>query len=117
MYLWNETIAKRGSIEIASCLIHYFDHFLQDEVKTLKMFSDNCGGQNKNINIVLTCLKQIHEGRFNYIEHNFMEPGHSYLPCDRDFGHIELKIRGLEVYSHPHYSDLIKDTRRTMPLL
>ena len=92
-YLWNETQAKRGSIEISNCLQHYLLNYVDTNVKYLKIFSDNCGGQNKNINVALTCLKQIHTDRFSKIEHFFMEPGHSYLPCDRDFGHIEKKTK------------------------
>ena len=49
MYVWDETTAKRGSIEIASCLK---DWISMDQVKgsfsKLVVFSDNCGGQNKN---------------------------------------------------------------------
>ena len=117
MYTWNETVGKRGSAEVASCLLHYFEHFLDDNVKTLKMFSDNCSGQNKNINVVLACLQKIHEERFIKIEHNFMEPGHSYLPCDRDFGHIQQKLRGVEVFSQTNYTDIIKSCRRTKPFI
>jgi len=53
------------------------------------LFSDNCAGQNKNINVVLSLLRHIHEKRFFNITHNFLVPGHSYLPCDRQFGNIE----------------------------
>ena len=115
MYLWNETQGKRGSAEIARCLQHYISNYLDLNVKYLKLFSDNCPGQNKNINMVLACLQQIHEGRFNKIEHFFMIPGHSYLPCDRDFGHIEKKIKEVEVFSQPNYATIIEASRRTNP--
>ena len=95
MYIWDETVGKRGSSEIASCLMHY----ITPQVDTLHIFSDNCSGQNKNINMVLTCLRNIHSGRFKKIEHSFMVPGHSYLPCDRDFGNIELYLKKREVYT------------------
>ena len=115
MYLWNEADGKRGSAEITSCVMHYINNSVDINIKTLKMFSDNCGGQNKNINMVLTCLRKIHEGRFDKIEHFFMVPGHSYLPCDRDFGNIESKVRGIEVFSQPNYADIIKACRKTRP--
>ena len=115
MYLWNEADGKRGSAEITSCVLHYINNSVDINIKTLKMFSDNCGGQNKNINMVLTCLRKIHEGRFDKIEHFFMVPGHSYLPCDRDFGNIESKVRGIEVFSQPNYADIIKACRKTRP--
>ena len=68
MYLWNETQGRRGSAEISSCLRHYLTHTLNVNVKILKLFSDNCPGQNKNINLVLTSLRYIHDGRFNKID-------------------------------------------------
>ena len=115
MYLWNETQGKRGSAEIIACVKHFITHYVDRQVTTLKLFSDNCPGQNKNINMVLACVKLIHEGRFHTIEHFFMVPGHSYLPCDRNFGHIERKVRGVEVFSQPNYVDIIKASRTTRP--
>ena len=56
MYLWDESIDKRGSVEICNCLMHYIDSNILPGVKTLHIFSDNCSGQNKNLNMVLTCL-------------------------------------------------------------
>ena len=52
MYCWDETVAKRGSNEVTSCLLHYFNNFLPDEVKTLFLYSDGCGGQNKNYTVI-----------------------------------------------------------------
>jgi hypothetical protein len=115
MYLWNETTAKRGSIEICNCLMNYIEKQTPANRKTLILFSDNCGGQNKNINLVLSCLRKIHEGRFEEINHYFMVPGHSYLPCDRNFGHIEKKLRGVDVFSEDHYAKLILEARTTRP--
>lgn len=115
MYLWNETEGKRGSCEIASCLMDYIDTKLPDTVTRLMLFSDNCGGQNKNINLALTLLRYIHAGRFTNIEHTFMEPGHSYLPCDRDFGIIEKHLRVLEVYTPDLYEQNIKACKTKKP--
>lgn len=115
MYMWNEAGGKRGSAEIASCVMHYVDGNIDSSVNKLIIFSDNCGGQNKNINVVLACLQKIHQGRFTTIEHIFMIPGHSYLPCDRDFGNIEKKIKHVEVYSQDHYATLIRSARTTRP--
>ncbi|KAK4317768.1 hypothetical protein Pmani_011166 [Petrolisthes manimaculis] len=44
LYVWNETIAKRGSSEIGSCLLHYIEHHVPSICKKLVIFSDNCGG-------------------------------------------------------------------------
>ena len=52
MYCWDETTAKRGSNEVASCLLHYIQNMLPAGIETLYLFSDGCGGQNKNYTIV-----------------------------------------------------------------
>lgn len=51
MYMWPENVAHRGSDEIASIL---FKHFKENEpiAEKLIVFTDNCGGQNKNWTLV-----------------------------------------------------------------
>ncbi|GFR67143.1 hypothetical protein ElyMa_000245600 [Elysia marginata] len=47
--LWNETTAKRGSNEIASCVMTYLDNLNnKGSFKTVRLLSDSCGGQNRN---------------------------------------------------------------------
>lgn len=48
MYMWTENIAKRGSYEIASCVLKYLKDNPPKLNKHLIVFTDNCGGQNKN---------------------------------------------------------------------
>ena len=69
MYLWDESIAKRGSVEIASCMLHYIENEIKPEVTKLVVFSDNCGGQNKNWTLMCMYLRQIHANRFTRVEH------------------------------------------------
>ena len=114
-YVWNETVAKRGSNEVCSCIDHYVNTYISRYVKRLVIFSDNCSGQNKNINIVLMYLRLVHSNRFTQIEHYFMEPGHSYLPNDRDFGNFELFLKGKEVYTTENYVSLMRKCRSNNP--
>ena len=92
MYVWDEVTARRGSIEITSALCHWIEENQKDETHLI-LFSDNCAGQNKNLNMVLSNLRMIHQGKFFRIEHYFLVPGHSYMPCDQKFGNIELALR------------------------
>lgn len=57
----------------------------------LILFSDACGGQNRNINIACFWLYIVSNPDFSYtvVDHKSMLSGHSYLPNDRDFGSIE----------------------------
>ena len=47
-YCWDETIAKRGSNEIASFLLDFISLRAGQGFKKLNMYADNCTGQNKN---------------------------------------------------------------------
>ena len=113
-YVWNETIAKRGSSDIGSCLMHFIEHHIPSSFRKLVLFSDNCCGQNKNLNLCLLFLRFIHSGRFDYIKHFFLVPGHSYMPCDRDFGRLQQFVHGHEVFTTPHYVEFMKEARVEM---
>lgn len=54
-YLWDESQATRGPDEIASSLMDYFEQHAPDRPKAI-MYSDQCGGQNKNIKIVAAMI-------------------------------------------------------------
>ena len=56
-YLWDETMALKGSNEINSCLLKWFKSFCMENFTRLRIFADNCAGQNKNIFMVLNCLR------------------------------------------------------------
>lgn len=96
MYVWNETIASRGSQEIASCLNkHFFEHVPIDTRKII-LLSDTCSGQNRNIKMALM-LKNFmsiwKHTELKSIEQHFFVIGHGYNSCDRSFGTIELQKR------------------------
>ncbi|XP_066987766.1 uncharacterized protein [Macrobrachium rosenbergii] len=111
MFVWDEVTGKRGSNDIASCLLKYLDlHHDADEQTQLFLLSDNCSGQNKNVNVSLLLLKLIHDKKFFNIQHHFLVPGHSYMPCDRHFGNIEQKLRKYAtIETRDDYIRLIKD--------
>lgn len=56
MYLWNETIASRGSQEIASCLAVNITSQANNK-KHLIAYSDTCTGQNRSKKLALTWMK------------------------------------------------------------
>ena len=89
MHTWHEGIASRGSNEIVSCLLkHLKENVTNTEAENLVLYSDSCGGQNRNIYMVCSLLYIVSSADFPFtqIDHKFMVPGHSYLPNDRDFG-------------------------------
>jgi len=53
MFMWPETTAGHRSSEIASCVLQYFKNAASvntQSARRLIVYSDNCSGQNKNIN-------------------------------------------------------------------
>lgn len=93
-YCYHEGVAKKGSNEVASFILHFINTFLDDEVEELIIFSDSCGGQNKNytlfrlINFVVA--HQIHG--LKKVSMTFPVRGHSYLECDKNVGLFNLKL-------------------------
>lgn len=56
-YMWNESEGKRGSNEIGTSIHKYLEKFKGREVV---MFSDTCGGQNRNQFTFAYCTKPQH---------------------------------------------------------
>ena len=51
--------------------------------------------ENRNIKVALTWMKiaQSSNNNIETVDHKFLVSGHSFLPNDRDFGLIEMKIK------------------------
>ena len=73
----DETTAKRGAIEIISCIDKFINEFVAADIKELIIFSDNCSGQNKNYALMTYYMSLIHSGRFNEIAHIYFQVGHT----------------------------------------
>lgn len=88
-YIWNETIAKRGANDIASCVFHYLEN-LPSNITHVIMYSDNCAGQNKNSFFMAMCLAFLEQNSsIQTIDHKFMISRHTRMECDSDHGRIE----------------------------
>lgn len=97
---------------MSSCYLHK----LPPEVTSLRLYSDGCGGQNKNSNVMRYLFSLVYTGRFRYIRHTFPVRGHSFLPNDRDFGRTEVKKRQNErIYTPSQWVDVIKQARQRKP--
>ena len=115
MMLWPETVAGRGSEEIASCLLKYFNT-VNSPAKKMVLYSDNCCRQNKNYTVMSLWRYLIRTGKFDEIIHIFPISGHTMLPCDRDFGQIEKVLRKHEhIYTPEEYGKLIARARHVNP--
>lgn len=116
MYVWHEAIASRGPQEIGSCLKHYIENYVK--TSKLVMYSDQCGGQNRNIKLSLICNYVIQNKISNVkqIDHKFLVSGHSYLACDRDFGVIEKNKKNYnDIYIPGDWVKVISSSRKHNP--
>ena len=112
MFMWPETTAGRGSSEIASCILQYFKNDASVNARRLIVYSDNCSGQNKNFNMLSLWQYLIAQGKFTEVTHKFPVSGHTMMPCYRDFGDIERKMRKRRcIYAPSEYVELVKECR------
>lgn len=97
-FMYNESVAKIGQNEVISFLYYYFKNILSQNIKKVFLFSDNCSSQNKNKTLFQFLSAVVNSPMFpiKSITHRYPEPGHSFLPCDRCFGHIEKARRKVE---------------------
>ena len=93
MYLYAEHFAAKGPNEVISCLDNYISG-LPLTTKKIIIFMDNCFSQNKN-RYIFAYLQSIVHKSVSLEEAYVMYPlpGHSRMPCDRDFGRIEKRRR------------------------
>ena len=114
-YLWTELDGCKGSDEIGTCLLKYF-RSLPTSISKVDMFSDNCGGQNKNIQIVAVCLYAVNSiDHLNEIQHTFLETGHTHLECDSMHSAIEHAKKHVKVHSIDQWEGILTMARRKKP--
>lgn len=117
LYTWVESESGQGPNEICSALLNFLEqldeHIKKEEnlPKILNLFSDSCYAQNKNQFIIATLLYYINciPKIFDKINHVFPVRGHSYMPPDQVFGHIEKCLCKKEIIVSPiEYHDTFK---------
>lgn len=112
MYTWDESTASRGSSEVASCLLKFIKQ-LPRCTKRIVAFSDSCGGQNKNKNILKFWMYISKFTDIEIIDHKFLEPGHTYMECDEDFALIEKHKRHVPyIFIPDDWTRAIKETSK-----
>lgn len=116
MYTWDESIACRGSSEVASCLLKFVQQ-LPKSTKNIIAFSDSCGGQNKNKNVLKFWMYVVQNFDIQSVDHKFLEPGHTYMECDEDFALIEKHKRHVQyVYVPTEWNKAIKESCKKFSL-
>ncbi|CAH2010321.1 unnamed protein product [Acanthoscelides obtectus] len=103
-------------VEVCTFLKNYIETHIPGNVTELHIFSDGCPGQNRNNTIVRFFLALQATKRFKKIYHYFPVRGHSFLPCDRDFGTLKKLVRRSDrVYLPEEYQEMIVSCRKNNP--
>ncbi|XP_069676001.1 uncharacterized protein [Periplaneta americana] len=99
-YVWTENEYAKGSNQIASAVHHRLSHTNMDCFTSVRIFSDGCGGQNKNttmLGMVIHWFLSEAPENIKKIEIWFPIVGHSFIPPDRVFGNLERQFQSLSV--------------------
>ena len=115
--MWNESIASRGSHKVGSCILKHLKE-IKTDATNLILYSDTCGGQNRNIYLVCLWLHIISSDEYSAtkIDNKFMISGHSFLPNDRDFGHIEQSRKKMQqIYIPKDWEQVVVQARHKNP--
>lgn len=109
-YLYHEGEAYKGPNEVCSFLLMYLENIkkVEPNIKEVRLFCDNCSGQNKNNVVIRFCQALVDTGMFKKVEIFYPIRGHSFLDNDRDFGVFKRKLAKVDrIYSIREYMELI----------
>ncbi|KAK3911669.1 LysM and putative peptidoglycan-binding domain-containing protein 2 [Frankliniella fusca] len=96
-YLWDESEAKRGANEIATCVLLFIKKKVSEGITDFFIWSDNCSGQNKNK--YLFAAYTWAAAQYNItINHRYMERGHTMNEADSMHATIERAARYEQIF-------------------
>ena len=116
-FLWNETIAGRGSNEIASCVYHFIKEHAGKGTKSFIFYSDNCFSQNKNRNYITMLWYSLKKFNLSSIEHKYLEKGHTFNENDSIHAAIENVSRNIVIYTTAQWATAIQTARSKKPYI
>nr|CAH7738552.1 unnamed protein product [Callosobruchus chinensis] len=87
--MWDESVSGRGANEMASKLLKWAAT-INENVREITVWSDNCPSQNRNIVMVMAYFWIIHKHpHIEIINHKFLLRGHTHMEVDSDHSLIE----------------------------
>jgi len=113
-YCWMETEGKRGSNEVGTCLYRWLSS-LPTTVEEAVLYSDTCGGQNRNQFIAALLLYAVHTTGLSVIQQKFLERGHTSMEVDSMHSAIECAKKFTPVYSALDWHCVFRAARRRHP--
>ncbi|KAH9154259.1 hypothetical protein AeRB84_003609 [Aphanomyces euteiches] len=110
-FVYSEKIGGKGSNEVISMLKKYFHkNSILDGNKSLALYANNCGGQNKNNYVIKFLLMATFTGRFSQLDYNFFVKGHTKNACDRGFGHTRKKFLKTDCWTFDQVVEVVQSS-------
>lgn len=72
------------------------------------LYSDGCGGQNKNLTIIGLYSELHHNGIYDVIHHKFLARGHTFMRNDKDFMQIEKRKPSTTVHIPEDWCQVVR---------
>ncbi|CAB3235002.1 unnamed protein product [Arctia plantaginis] len=106
-YMWDESVAKRGANEVASCVYDFIKKFVSKGVKEFRFWSDDCAGQNRN-RIVFGMYAHVAKEYNINITHRFLEKGHTQNQGDSVYSVIERTAEHKTIHTPDEWKLLVR---------
>lgn len=113
-YMWSEVEGSRGPCEIASCLFHHLKS-LPTTIQNVRLFSDTCGGQNKNQFVAAMFIYAVQVLPIEVIDQKFLVSGHSQMECDSMHARIEIAAKNVPVYLPHEWVTIARNAKKNYP--
>nr|CAI5833324.1 unnamed protein product [Callosobruchus analis] len=113
-YMWYESIAKRGSSEIGSCLLRFIEHKVQQGTKQFSFYSNNCAGQNRN-RFMFSMYNFLAQKYNIVIRHTSLEKGHTETEGDSMHSVVERAARHVPISIPDQWYTLVRTAKRIKP--
>lgn len=114
-YLWSEVDGKKGSDEVGTALYLWIQR-LPPTVTEISIFSDTCGGQNRNQFLLCLMLYVVQVTHLEVIEHKYLESGHTHMEVDSMHSAIENQMRLMPIFSMIDFCNVIRLARSNRKL-
>ncbi|KAK3912725.1 Replicase polyprotein 1ab [Frankliniella fusca] len=113
-YVWDQTVGRRGSAEITSCLWSFLNMKAAQGVKEFHFYSDNCTAQNKNQ--FLFSMYIMASIRLNIkIVHRYLEVGHTHMEVDSVHAAIQNSLKDKDIFVPTEWYGAIKIAKKSLP--
>ena len=95
--------------------MHKWLEQLPSAIKEVFLFSDTCGGQNRNQNVAALLLYAVQTLAVKVITHNFLESGNTMMECESMHAAIEKEKKYQDVSTVSDWTAIFRNARGKNP--